>query len=230
MEMTLPDPSPLSFVPVDEQAHRPSADPWWHESWSFDVWTAGGFGACTCLTVLANLGRAWYWAAVVRPDLPLLHLVDLEVPPLRPGLELRTDGLWASHVCEEPFEQWTIANEAYAVALDDPAEALARGLGVQAPVAFDLEWYAAGGPVPLSTGGYRQAGTVDGVVELAEGPVELVRAPSSRVHRWGVISPAAPAVDPLPEGVWVPFPLVGPDGPEVLDRVLTADGWWQRRR
>ena len=43
-----------------------------------------------------------------------------------------------------PFEQWTVQNECYAVALDDPADALGRAYGESTPVAFDVEWYADG--------------------------------------------------------------------------------------
>ena len=47
------------------------------------------------------------------------------------------------------FEQWTVANEAYAVALDHPDDALGRAHGRPAPVAFDIEWYAEAAPEPL---------------------------------------------------------------------------------
>ena len=123
-----------------------------------------------------------------------------------------------------------MANEAYAVALDDPADALGRALGVVTPVAFDLEWYATAAPEPTGDG-YVQEGSVDGVIELATGPVEIVAAHSRRAHRWGVLeaAPHGEAVT-LPAGAWVPFPLVGPDGPEVLDRVVGPGGWWEQRR
>jgi hypothetical protein len=223
-------PASSAFSGADEQAHEPGASPWWVETWAFDVWTAEGLAACTSFTRLPNQGSAWYWAAVVRPGLPVIHLADVTLPPARPGLEVRTGGLWAAHVCEAPFEQWTVGNEAYAVALDDPAEALGRALGVVTPVAFDLEWYASGpaGPVP---GGYAQAGSVDGVIELAGGGLELEGAPSRRVHGWGERSAAGPAMESArPRGVWVPFAMPGPDGPEVLDRVAGPDGWWEQRR
>ena len=103
-------------------------------------------------------------------------------------------------------------------------------LGVVTPVAFDLEWYATAAP-ELIEEGYAQVGSVDGVVELAAGPLELVAAPARRVHRWGVVEPAVPADRPaMASGSWVPFLLVGPEGAEVLDRVVGPDGWWERRR
>jgi hypothetical protein len=213
---------------ADEARHVHTDDPWWAESWSFDVWDGGGTGLCTNLTVLPNQSRCWYWAAVVRPEQPLLYLHELDARLPRTGLEVRAEGLWASHECEAPFEQWTVANEASAVALDDAAEALGRGLGLQVPVAFDLEWYAEGPPVSIQDG-YEQAGSVEGVVELAEGPQQLEGVQSRRHHRWGVVAPA-PGHGGLPPGSWVPFAVAGPGGPEVLDRVLTTEGWWEGRR
>ena len=221
------------FRPVDEQPHPAGSEAWWAESWAFDVWTADGVAACTCLTVLPNQQATWYWTALVRPGQPLVHLADLRVPAVRPGLEVRTDGLWASHTCEAAFEQWTVANEAYAVALDEPADALGRALGVVTPIAFDLEWYAAAVPEVLDHG-YAQDGSVDGVIELAGGPLDIVSGASRRVHRWGVLAPAPAAgaddAAQRPPGAWVPFLLEGPDGPEVLDRVAGPGGWWERRR
>ena len=72
-------------------------------------------------------------------------------PPARQGA-----GLWAEHVCDAPMEQWTVANETFATALDDPDEALGRGYGTPTALAFDLEWYAL---APPSRGRARAAGT-----------------------------------------------------------------------
>ena len=152
--------------------------------------------------------RCWYWSALSRPGAPLLHLVDWEVPLPRPGagLTVRSAGLWADHVCEAPFQQWTVANEAYAVALDDPEDALGRAYGVATPIALDVEWYAAG-PASAVPGGYEQRGEVHGVVELGDGPLELDGLPAHRTHRWGddlTMPSAAPAVAHL--GLRAPGP------------------------
>jgi hypothetical protein len=215
--------------PADEHLHEPGPDPWWCEQWTFDMVAGDGVGTCTGYCVLPVQRRAWYWTAVVRPGEPLLHLVELEAPLSRHLLEVRTEGLWAAHVCEAPFEQWTVANELYALALDDPADALGHGRGHLTPVALDAEWYAAGPPEEIE-GGYRQAGTVDGVIELSGGPVALEAAAAARSHRWGVLTAAPPDSSSRLAGAWVPFPLDGPAGPEVLDRVMTDRDWWERRR
>jgi hypothetical protein len=169
----------------------------------------------------------WYWAALARRGQRLLHVTEWDVTPRSDPLLVKAHGLWAEHVCEGPMEQWTIANETYAAALDDPDEALRRAYGVPSAVAFDLEWYAAGPPVALPTDdGYEQVGVVHGVVDLPEGALRLTEAPSRRWHRWG------PSLGPLvvPEayahtGLRAPFAF--PDG-SVADWVLTPDGWRAR--
>ena len=225
----------------DARRHLPDGadppDPWWHERWAFDCWSPEGTGVSTCLVLLPGQQRAWYWSALVRPDAPLLAVWDLDAPLPRQGLTLRSHGLWAEHVCEAPGAQWTVANECHAVALDDPAEALGRGLGHQAAMAVDAEWYAAGPPDgagPAGVPGWAIPGEVHGVVELGGGGRVLLDGLPARYRRsWGPLPfvPAEPdgAVDP-PAGRGAPVPLPGPNGPLALLRVLTPAGWWEQVR
>ena len=76
----------------------------------------------------------------------MLHVTDWHVPrgPIR--CWSRAHGLWAEHTCVAPMEQWTVANETYAAALDDPDDALGRAYGVPTALSWDLEWYAIGRP------------------------------------------------------------------------------------
>ena len=135
--------------PTDEDRHPPDGDPSWAETFVFDLWSADlAVGAFTWLTLLPVQRRAWYWSVLVRDGEPLLHVADVDLPLPTSGLRVRTTGLWADHHCEAPFEQWTVRNECHAVALDDPADALGRAYGTAAPIALDLEWYAAGVPSP----------------------------------------------------------------------------------
>ncbi len=136
---------------------------------------------------------------------------DWEAPLPRVGLAVRSDGLWADHVCEAPYEQWTVANETYAVALDDPADALGRAFGMSAPMAFDLEWYATSAPTAVRDG-YEQQGEVHGVVELGGGALELQAAPAHRTHRW------ADALAP-----WTPEPAVAHLGLRAVARRAGRD-------
>jgi len=223
---------------ADEGRHPDAA----LEEWTFCFWTDdGSAGGLVFLRQVRAVRRTWYWSALVRAGEPLLHVSDWEAPLPAAGIGLRSNALWADNICEAPFEQWTVANEAYAVALDDPADALDRAFGTSTPIAFDLEWYAAGPAVDLVddvaadrsanpsgqfAAGYRQEGRVHGVVELAGGPLVLDDVPAHRTHRWGTTL-AAPAFAPAVAHLGLRAPVRLPDGTE-LDLVLTPDGWRQR--
>lgn len=199
------------------------------EEWLFTCWLPPGpdgpLGVVSGYRIVRRAGvvTSWYWAAVARPGQPLLHVTDWAVPPRPDPLLVKGDGLWAEHVCDAPMEQWTVSNETYAAALDDPDEALGRAYGAPTAVAFDLEWYAVGEPQAVDDG-YEQPGVVHGVIETARAPaLHLEEAPAHRWHRWG--DDFGPA--PLPPafahtGVRAPFAF--PDG-TVADWALTPDGW-----
>jgi hypothetical protein len=206
--------------PLDEERHQPDADPWWAETFVFDLWTADGtLGAFTWLTLLPVQRRAWYWCVLAREGEPLLHVADLDLPLPTTGLRVRTTGLWADHQCEAPFEQWTVRNECHAVALDDPADALGRAYGTAAPIALDLEWYAAGSPSTVA-GGYAQAGEGHAVIEVVGGPLEVVGR-AARSHTWGPLEVPVAGVE-SEDGAAAYWR--GP-GTLVVERRLTASGW-----
>jgi hypothetical protein len=209
------------------------------EEWVFATWTADG-----SLGVISGhriVGRtAWYWAALARAGLPLLHITDFEVPVRADPFVVKGEALWAEHTCDDPMAQWSIGNETYASAIDDAAEALGRAYGDPTPIAFDLEWYATSPATRLEAvgdraavdSGYEQVGVVHGAIEiLGEARIELTEVPAQRWHRW---TTATTGFGPLalPEvrahaGVRAPFAF--PDG-SVSDLVLTPEGWARRAR
>lgn len=106
------------------------------------------------------------------------------------GLEIRADGLWASFICETPFEHWSLGLEAFGLRLDEDAGALEAVpswsdlVGERIPVGFDLEWELRGPPEDLlDCVGYRQPGTTFGDVLVDRGRV-AIDAPSWREHSW----------------------------------------------
>jgi hypothetical protein len=205
----------------DERRHPAAAV----EEWLFTAWlTQPAVGVISGFRIVG--ATAWYWAALAREDKPLLHVADWHVPRRADPLLVKGDGLWAEHMCDAPMEQWTIANETYGVALDDPDEALGRAYGMTTALSWDLEWYATGQPRAVAHG-YQQTGVVHGRIELGgSDPIHLDEAPAHRWHRWG--DELAPLE--LPEafahtGLRAPFAF--PDG-TVADWVLTPDGWGAR--
>jgi hypothetical protein len=212
---------PPPFDASDEVRHADASV----EEWLFVCWTTG-LGVISGYRI-AGAG-AWYWAALARAGAPLLHVADWNVPRRSDPLLVKGDGLWAEHTCDAPMEQWTVANETYATALDDPDEALGRAYGTPTAVAFDLEWYATGGAAAVEHG-YEQPGVVHGMIELAgTAGVRLDEVPAHRWHRWGdALEPVRLANAFAHGGVRAPFAF--PDG-TVADWALTPDGWRARAR
>jgi hypothetical protein len=198
------------------------------EEWVFAAWTPDARSGL--LSGHRLIGRrAWYWAAYGRTGEPLLHVAEWDVVVRADPFIVKAEALWAEHTCDHAMRQWTIGNETYAAALDDPDDALGRAYGVPTPIAVDLEWYATGPPAPIEHG-YEQPGVAHGIVEVAATPRrELAEVPAHRWHRWTDDPHGFGALD-LPvarahTGVRAPFAF--PDGTS-SDLVLTPDGWRSR--
>jgi hypothetical protein len=176
-----------SVDPREEGRHDPDPEPLWNESWYFDFATPdGALGGYVRLGLYPNLGTVWYWAYLVGAGRPLVAVRDHEVPlPKGRGLEVRTEGLWSELVCETPNEHWSINLEAFAVAMDDPADAYRGERGDRVALGLDLEWVEVA-PAQMSTGlpRYEQACTVQG--EVLVGNERLtVDGFGERDHSWG---------------------------------------------
>ncbi len=126
-------------APYAPPVHRTGT--WRCDFVSLDVASAvrGGF---VQLVVPPESGDAWYWAYLVGPELGIVAVRDHAVPrPRRAGdLTVRAEGLWAELVCETPDVHWTIGLEAFAVRLDEPADALHGEVGERIAVGLDIEW------------------------------------------------------------------------------------------
>ena len=174
--------------PADEARHEPdTADQLWNESWYFDFATADGrLGGYVRIGLYPNLGTTWYWAYLVGEGRRLVAVRDHDVPvPKGPSLELRAEGLWAETVCETANEHWSVNLEAFAVALDDPADAYRGERGDRVGLGLDLEWVEAA-PAQMSTGlpRYEQACAVQGEVLVGDERIR-VDAFGERDHSWG---------------------------------------------
>lgn len=221
---------------IEHRHHAAVVEEWIFTSWQPD----GSAGLISGYRLTGGVG--WYWAAFVRRGEPMLHVTDWSVPPRSDPLLVKSDGLWAEHVCDQPMEQWTVSNETYAIALDSPDDALGAAYGTPTALSWDLEWYATEPMVwidgserarPNEAGGdghgsYRQDGVVHGLVDLPGGAgVEVEEAPARRWHRWGDRLGIVAVPDAIAhQGLRAVFAF--PDG-ERLDWVLAPDGWRRRR-
>ncbi len=175
---------------ADEGRHLPGTGRQWEESYGFDFAARdGSVGGYVRLGLRPGEGGAWYWAAVVGPDRPLVLVRDHDVPlPRGRSLEVRTSGLWADHTCETPLEHWTVGVEAFGVALDDPREAFGGERGDLCPLGMDLEWEsdddARPGAGAGAVAGYEQSCSVHGEVLVGAERLEIDGV-GWRTHRWG---------------------------------------------
>jgi hypothetical protein len=218
-----------AFTRGDELAHAGRAEEWTFSFWTADLSLAGHSG----WRVDPRTRTGFYWSAVTRSEQPNLHVSADRVPLRSDPLLVKDEALWAEMTCDSPFEQWTVANETYAVALDDPDDALSLAYGTPTAIAGDLEWHAAGVIADLSDDhvrGYAQLGEVDGTIELLGGALHVTAAKAHRTHRWvrapGAFLAASTQSRALAHtGARAPVRL--PDG-TVLDLVLTPEGWRSR--
>jgi hypothetical protein len=142
---------------------------------------------------------------------------DLDIDAPVSQWELRTSGLWVDHICETPYEHWSYGLEAFALAVDDPAELLGRGYGDRTPLGWELEFEATGAPESIGGQSYWQQGVGHGLLLLAGREIEI-EGRAARAHRWG--AGLFPAEDGLDDGT-----------PAVAEVALpTLDGvWWVAR-
>lgn len=192
------------------------------------------------LTVDTEADRSGVQIAVIGLGPPIV-ISELEGTTPGQGLELRTSGLWIDIVCEQPFRHWSYGLEAFALAVDDPAELLGRSFGHRVPLGWELEFESEdepqwlGPPIestePPAFGAYRQLGQTHGLLLTADGewPVE---GRAVRSHAWGrtalptesiLAGSGGPA--PGPSGMAPPDPSGAAPGPAVALPGLD-DVWW----
>lgn len=185
--------------PREERSHQPADDPWWGEWWRFDFDSGdAALEGVVRVCVLPNQGRAWYWASLVGTGRRPVVVHDDDVPLPRPGtLELRSEGLWADHIIEVPFEQVTVSCEAFGLRLDDPADIDDDPvLGERIPFGLDLEWESEsgrvrdgiprGGDLAHTDIGYAVICEVHGDVLVADDRI-AIETGGSRSHGWGIV-------------------------------------------
>ena len=131
--------------------------------------------AAWCAVTLVGVGRRC--TSVVEPDAG------------RPrALEVRAPGLWADLQCLVPFDHVTLDVEAFAVVLDDPADALGDARGERVPFGCELEWDTRGSVTPragdTTVDGYEVVCGVHGLVLVGDERLE-VDGFGSRRHLWG---------------------------------------------
>lgn len=176
--------------PADEHRHPPEAGvPLWNESYYLDWFTEDlALGGYVRIGFYPNLGRVWYWACLVGEGRPLVTVIDHDValPRSARSLEVRHDGLWADHTVEDPGEHMSVNLEAFALALDDPAEVYGDPRGDRVPFGFELDFLTDRGAYmwPPVTPRYEIPCRVQGEVLVGDERI-AVDGWGQRDHSWG---------------------------------------------
>ena len=89
------------------------------------------------------------------------------------GWELRSSGLWAEQICEQPFKHWSYGLEAFALAIDSPDELVRRAHGHRVPLGWELDFVSTSTPVESDGDGVLQIGSAEGIVLSAEGEIPI---------------------------------------------------------
>lgn len=178
------------FTSADEGAHAPGPSSAWTEAWELRLVDPAARVAVVVAVVLRPAERrVTYLASIMGPGRATVGVHDHDIALPRVGLELRSSGIWADHVCEEPFEHWSVGLEAFGLAFDDPDDAVTSLRGTVVPVGFDLEWEDTARPTRHvdgdDDGAYTSWGVAHGEVLLGDERWELDGA-GARLHRWGV--------------------------------------------
>jgi hypothetical protein len=180
----------LQLTAADERRHAAGPDRWWGERWAFSLVADDGTLALhTSVTLYPRQRRTWFATAVLAPDHPYVLCRDDDIAmPSTSVIELRTEGLWMHAICETPLEHWTVAIEAFAVAFDDPSEAVGSERGERIGLAYDLEWESVGNVRPAESGidGYTIRCVVNGDAQLGDRS-STISGTGSRSHHWGVL-------------------------------------------
>jgi len=215
--------------PADEKRHVPLDDPGWCEAFTFDfvaddATIAGALG----LVLFPEFARCTFWTCLAG-DRQFLTIVESDLAMPR-DLELRAPGLWFEIQVLVPGDHAMVGLEAFAVGLDDPADALGRLWGDRVPFGLDLEWDGGLSPIdqPLvGTDGYELMCRVHGEVLVAEARIEFDGF-GSRSHTWGTPHPWTRPWQRIVHGDAVAWPQQVPGQATVLAnapmRVSFPDG------
>lgn len=216
--------------PGDEARHRARPDAGWREVWRFDVVTDdASTGATVRLALHPDRALASYRVLLFGEGRPLIALVDEEVPLPRPagGLEIRSIGLWADHVCERGLEHWGVGVEAFALEVDPTTEVGSDALGERVPLGLDVEWEADGAPDIAVPGHYEVPARVSGEVLVGRDRTAL-DGWGRWVHRWGPTRRAPASWGELrardPRGSWLSGPVVDPAHRPPREPLRVGDG------
>jgi hypothetical protein len=179
----------FTLADADEGRHPPGPEEFWGESWYLD-WAAPdcSYGGYVRVGLYPNLGRTWWWIALVGRDRPLVLTVehDLPCPDGEGALDQDVDGTAYAISWPEPYREFRVRSRATGVVLADPAQAFHGAAGERVPVELDLTWRSRSEVFPYAmTTRYEISSWVTGTVRIGDETI-AVDCGGQRDHSWGV--------------------------------------------
>lgn len=179
----------FSLTDADEGRHPAGTEELWGESWYLD-WAAPdcSYGGYVRLGLYPNLGKSWWWIALVGKDRPLVLTVEHELPCPEgdAAVDQHVPGTSVAISWPEPFRRFRVTSEATGVVLLDPAQAFHGLEGERVPVSLDLTWESRAEVFPYAmTTRYEITSWVTGTVTIGDETI-AVDCGGQRDHSWGV--------------------------------------------
>ena len=177
---------PLQPNAEDEDAHTPTDEPLWSESWYFDFADpAQDVGGWVRLGLIPNEGHAWINALLCGPGMPTIAVLDWDVALPDVHTHVSTDDVDLVLEATEPLRRYRVSLRGKGRAYDDPADLLREAPGRQVDVAMDLVWTTVGRPYQYRiTTRYEIPCTVSGTVTADGRAYEFTEVAGQRDHSW----------------------------------------------
>ncbi len=177
---------PLQPNAEDEDAHTPTDEPLWSESWYFDFADpAQDVGGWVRLGLIPNEGHAWINALLCGPGMPTIAVLDWDVALPDVHTHVSTDDVDLVLEATEPLRRYRVSLRGSGRAYDDPADLLREAPGRPVDVAMDLVWTTVGRPYQYRiTTRYEIPCTVSGTVTADGRAYEFTEVAGQRDHSW----------------------------------------------
>ena len=179
----------FTLTDADEGRHLAGPEEFWGESWYLD-WAAAdcSYGGYVRVGLYPNLGKTWWWIAIVGRDRSLVLTVEHELPCPEgaPALDQSVDGTAYAISWPEPYRRFRVTSRATGVVLPDPAQAFHGLDGGRVPVQLDLTWESRADVFPYAMATrYEISSWVTGTVVIGDETIGVDCA-GQRDHSWGV--------------------------------------------
>ena len=174
---------------TDEGRHPAGTEELWGESWYLD-WAApdASVGGYLRLGLYPNLGRSWWWIALVGRDRPLVLVVDHDLPcPEGDAALAPSAGTTRVELSvPDPWKRFRVVSGAEGVVLPDPSRAFHGIDGDRVAVTLDLTWHSRAEAFPYAmTTRYEISSWVTGTITVGDDTM-VVDCAGQRDHSWGV--------------------------------------------